>query len=442
MATTNDEYLKKYPKIKPQPFQSRAYGPLGALGPTPGSGQQSIRQSTTSGVSPSRTPTILPKLGPPNPALDPTESPLNSSLRYSPGQLNYPSNLGQMNAPPHWVSFYINVRESSKFSYATAAGQADLGESRQFTEGNGRLNRNTLSGSMSRVVPALGVIGGAALGAKIGNKLGSAIPAKSGLPGVFGAVGGGVLGADQGFTLGQRATDERRFKPDSVRRISTVINLAIQDRPNVRYGVDYQSTDLGTAGGLMGGDLLQGGVSMSDVLNPAGNINPEIARSLMLNLAQIPASIANAFGSNIDLVAMASLGAGLAPNPFREQVFKSVDNRTFAFEYKFVSRSKEEARAVQKIINEFKFHMHPEKSASGLFFVYPSEFEIEYMYQGKINQHLHKISSCVLENMVVDYGGQQAGFHTFFDGMPTEINMRLQFRELEVMTKERINQGY
>jgi hypothetical protein len=42
--------------------------------------------------------------------------------------------------------------------------------------------------------------------------------------------------------------------------------------------------------------------------------------------------------------------------------------------------------------------------------------------------------------MEVDYGGQ--GWHTFGDGMPTEINMRLKFRELEVMTKERIEKGY
>jgi hypothetical protein len=48
----------------------------------------------------------------------------------------------------------------------------------------------------------------------------------------------------------------------------------------------------------------------------------------------------------------------------------------------------------------------------------------------------------VLENMQVDYGSNQAAFNSFDDGMPSEINLRLQFRELEILTKERIDKGY
>jgi hypothetical protein len=39
--------------------------------------------------------------------------------------------------------------------------------------------------------------------------------------------------------------------------------------------------------------------------------------------------------------------------------------------------------------------------------------------------------------MSVDYGGQT--WNTFGDGMPTEINLSLEFRELERLTKERID---
>jgi hypothetical protein len=162
---------------------------------------------------------------------------------------------------------------------------------------------------------------------------------------------------------------------------------------------------------------------------------------MLLNVAQIPASIASAFGSNLDPAAMASLGSATTPNPFREQIFKSVDNRTFNFDYKFLPRSANEATNVENIIRQFKFHMHPEISAGGLFYIYPSEFNIEYRYQGKENLHINRISTCVLENMSVDYGSQ-AGFNTFADGTPTEITMRLQFKELETMTKQRVDQGF
>ena len=84
--------------------------------------------------------------------------------------------------------------------------------------------------------------------------------------------------------------------------------------------------------------------------------------------------------------------------------------------------------------------MHPEVSDGGLFYIYPSTFDIAYYFKGKENTNLHKISTCVLERMAVDYGGQ--GFNSFEDGVPTEINMRLEFRELEIMTKKRISEGY
>jgi hypothetical protein len=85
--------------------------------------------------------------------------------------------------------------------------------------------------------------------------------------------------------------------------------------------------------------------------------------------------------------------------------------------------------------------MHPEISAGGLFYIYPSEFNIVYYYAGKENPHLNKISTCVLEDMNVDYGGSN-GFNTFNDGMPSEINITLRFKELETLTKERIDKGY
>jgi hypothetical protein len=84
--------------------------------------------------------------------------------------------------------------------------------------------------------------------------------------------------------------------------------------------------------------------------------------------------------------------------------------------------------------------MHPELSAGGLFYIYPSEFNIVYYYNNVPNPTLFNISTCVLENMTVDYGGQQFG--SFRDGYPTEINISLKFVELEVLTKERINLGY
>jgi hypothetical protein len=42
--------------------------------------------------------------------------------------------------------------------------------------------------------------------------------------------------------------------------------------------------------------------------------------------------------------------------------------------------------------------------------------------------------------MDVNYGGEQ--FSSFRDGAPTEINMSLTFRELEILTKKMVQEGY
>ena len=56
------------------------------------------------------------------------------------------------------------------------------------------------------------------------------------------------------------------------------------------------------------------------------------------------------------------------------------------------------------------------------------------------NQKMHKISSCVLTELNVNYSPNGV-FSTFPDGMPTQINIQMSFTELELLTKERIKAG-
>jgi hypothetical protein len=126
-------------------------------------------------------------------------------------------------------------------------------------------------------------------------------------------------------------------------------------------------------------------------------------------------------------------------NPFREVLFESVDYRTFQFSYKFFPKDKDETKKIENIIRTFKQHMHPELTENKMFYIYPSEFDIEYFYKDKINPHIHRFARCALTNMSVEYGGEQ--FVTFEDGSPVEINMSLTFQELEQMTSEGITKN-
>ena len=80
------------------------------------------------------------------------------------------------------------------------------------------------------------------------------------------------------------------------------------------------------------------------------------------------------------------------------------------------------------------------KDSSNFIYIYPSEFDIEYCFGSGQNQKLHKISSCVLTELNVNYSPNGV-FSTFPDGMPTQINMQMSFTELELLTKERIKAG-
>ena len=101
---------------------------------------------------------------------------------------------------------------------------------------------------------------------------------------------------------------------------------------------------------------------------------------------------------------------------------------------------------IKKIINLFRFHMLPElRGNAARFLTIPSEFDIHYMFMGEDgaateNTYYHKISTCVLQSLSVDYTPN--GVKSFSNGAPTQINLSLSFKETEMMTKEMVNEGF
>jgi hypothetical protein len=147
-----------------------------------------------------------------------------------------------------------------------------------------------------------------------------------------------------------------------------------------------------------------------------------------------------AAGANVTKAAVSKLlngmsyvqkATGITPgNAKAEQLFKGVDFRTFNLEYQFTPKSEDEAKAVLDIIRLFRYHMLPEFYDDASFlYIYPSEFEVKYYKGDKENEFLEKQMTAVLTNCNINYtpNGQ---FNTFENGMPTQINMNLTFKEL------------
>jgi hypothetical protein len=129
-----------------------------------------------------------------------------------------------------------------------------------------------------------------------------------------------------------------------------------------------------------------------------------------------------------------------------ELAFKGVGKRKFQYSFKMIPRNREEADEIQKIIYAFKFNMLPEFQSGNKSrkMTVPNTFDIQYMYRGAENSYLNKVSTCVLENMTVSQGGDR--YKTFSENEngapPVETTITLDFQELEIITRERIEEGF
>ena len=154
-------------------------------------------------------------------------------------------------------------------------------------------------------------------------------------------------------------------------------------------------------------------------------------------------SLAGAEGA----IPLANRVFGRADNPFVEVFFNTMQVRSFTYNFYFAPRSAEETDEIQQIIQLFRFHMAPELQINNSrYYTLPATFDIHYMYKstsgntGYENDYFNRIGTCVLENVNTNYTPN--GVKSFADGAPTQITMSLTFKETEVLTKAKINEGY
>ena len=214
--------------------------------------------------------------------------------------------------------------------------------------------------------------------------------------------------------------------------------------------IGFAAASLGSAiGSTLGDDFEQGARALKGFISTMGK---DIFNRAAAGVADAVANFASGGtdGGSYDLVQKAF---GRATNPYMEVMFNKMKLRSFTYSFTFQPRSELERDEVQAIIKLFRFHMAPELQTDNMRFMgIPSTFDIHYMFQtsdegesldhttAKENQYVNKIATCVLENCEVDYTSD--GVKTFRDGSPTTITMSLTFQETEIMTKDKIDLGF
>ena len=123
---------------------------------------------------------------------------------------------------------------------------------------------------------------------------------------------------------------------------------------------------------------------------------------------------------------------------FKVMKFEGIDRRSFQFTFRLLPRSPEEASAIQEIVTLFRYHSMPgfTDDMLGRTLKAPSTFDIQYYPE----EHLHKIGTSALEAVDVKFGGDRPQF--FKDNQPTETELTLTFKELDIVTKEKVARGF
>lgn len=228
----------------------------------------------------------------------------------------------------------------------------------------------------------------------------------------------------------------------TIRRTTDTIALYMPSTVNFINQQNYSDLTLGSnpisaaaAAGASAVKSVQSGKTAKDLgAAIAANLSPYLAGYALNKLGPLGQAAFTA-------------ALGVVENPMLELLYISPSFRTFQLDFMFYPRSKQEAEQVYLLLGRLQFHQAPEvhKQFNGYYLVPPSEFDVSFYYNGKENPNIPKLSTCVLEQIIIDYAPH--GWTTYEvpgemeplpggTGFPVAIRATLMFKETEIMTKD------
>lgn len=128
--------------------------------------------------------------------------------------------------------------------------------------------------------------------------------------------------------------------------------------------------------------------------------------------------------------------AQVSVNPREFMLYKSPGMRNFSFRFRFIPDDEGESRAAEEIVKWFRRGMYP--TAAGQYsFNFPDAFQIEI----KNMQGIPKLPEVFLESCNVTFNPNSMSYFKQ-NNRPVEINLSLEFKELQPITRENVNEGF
>ena len=233
---------------------------------------------------------------------------------------------------------------------------------------------------------------------------------------------------------------------------------------DLRYSdlAQYETANLGLAGGALEG-AMQGQNPFAGAMSDGGGrllstASALAASAIAKSAGELLGGVAGSkFGASGAVVGAAVLGDtmdGLSPAvrsatrivsaPNQRTLFQQVGIRSFAFTFKMVANSHEEALEVRNIVKFFRQELYPEKIPLGdsgvpLAYKFPNMFEIDIKNNYGENPAF-KIQRCYLRDVQTSFNATGTGMH--WDGNFVEVDISLAFQEIVTLDKEKIRGGF
>lgn len=225
---------------------------------------------------------------------------------------------------------------------------------------------------------------------------------------------------------------------------------------NATDTMTYDSPSIGSAGAIIGNALDRANGGMGDVL---GNAVGDFINLFKGAGATSANSLATLGAARLAKRGPTEVGDGVASSlrvtvdPNIRTLFRGVQVRQFAFQFKFIAKNSKEAKEIKDIIKRFRFYAYPESigfQGSGedadtisVGFKYPHPFEIRASYmdaEGKSTPIGPLMKDSYLTSITTNYNPSTMAFHQ--DGEPVEIDLSLNFTEETTLNKKDILGGY
>jgi hypothetical protein len=219
--------------------------------------------------------------------------------------------------------------------------------------------------------------------------------------------------------VGGETKINQTLKPKK-KRVASTISLYMPDTVNFQYNSGYSNLSL-----------------MDVAKDTAGAVSNLPLVSKLGKMASLGISVVQ---SNAAKLALST--QGLAINPQQQLLFDGIDFREYQMAFTFTPYSQQEADDVKKIIQLFRAHAAPRiiTGGAGMFFVPPSTFDLQFFLNGIENKNISKVAESVITSVDVNYAPN--GWASHADGAPVQTTLTMNFKEIELIDRKKIEGGY